>query len=379
MQVLSHNRTRIHTLTSIRAFFTLWVVIHHLNLERYTTDSLIVFIDKYFLHTGRGVVSFFFFISGFVICYTSKHWQGWKNFLIKRLSRVYPNHWIVSLTLAGFTFLLPLINGENLFYYVYKAFLNLSLLQSFVPDRTINFAHNGVTWTLSVEMFFYLCFIFIQRMESRNVLRLFTAILVAKLCLESLWVFYDINSFAHWLFFVFPVFRLPEFLLGVLICRLYFKDPGLVSWFKVHPLLIVLLTVLTIGVCRFFFSPYAIFLYSTIPSIFGLFLLLSCLGYESDKKNCFNHPFFLFLGDASYSIYLIHQPILNGTRRLFQALDLPMGVGLMLSLLAISVIIAVGYYVFIERKVYSWSVKFLQKIFGHQVSVSPALSKNTGT
>lgn len=85
MDILPQNRTRIHTLTSIRAFFTLWVVIHHLNLERYTTDSVIIFIDKYFLHTGRGVVSFFFFISGFVICYTSKHWQGWKNFLIKRL------------------------------------------------------------------------------------------------------------------------------------------------------------------------------------------------------------------------------------------------------------------------------------------------------
>ena len=336
------------------------MVIHHLNLERYTADSLIIFVDKYFLHTGRGVVSFFFFISGFVICYTSKHWQGWKNFLIKRLSRVYHNHWIVSLTLAGFTFMIPLINGDNLFHYLYKALLNLTLLQAFIPDRAINFAFNGVTWTLSVEMFFYVCFILIQKMSDRSVLRLFTALLLIKLALESLWVFYDLNAFTHWLFFVFPVFRLPEFLLGVLICRLYFKSPSSVSWFKVHPLLIVLLTILTIGICRYFFSPNAIYLYSTVPSIFGLFLLLSCLGYESDKKNCFNHPCFLFLGEASFSIYLIHQPILNGTRRLFEALNVQMGVSWMLSLFAISVIIAVGYYAFIERKAYSWSVKFLQ-------------------
>ncbi len=371
MELLREKQARIHTLTSIRAFFTLLVVIHHLNLERYTTDSLIIFIDKYFLHTGRGVVSFFFFISGFVICYTSKRWQGWKNFLIKRLSRVYPNHWIVSLTLAGFMFLMPLINGENLLYYFYKAFLNLSLLQAFIPDRTVNFAFNGVTWTLSVEMFFYLCFIFIQAMSNKNVLKLFSIILVVKLLLESVWVFYDLNLFAHWLFFVFPVFRLPEFLMGVLICRLYFKDPSSVSWLKIHPLLIVFLTILTIGMCRYFFSPYAICLYSTIPSIFGLFLLFSCLGYESHKKNCFNHPFFLFLGEASFSIYLIHQPILNGARRLFQILDIPMDVGLMLGLLVISVTIAVGYYVFIERKVYDRSVKFLQKLFRYQTSLEP--------
>ncbi len=355
------NYPRIDSLTSIRLFCTLLVVIHHLNLGLYTNNSFIVFLDKYILHTGRGIVSFFFILSGFVICYASQNWSGWKSYLIKRLSRVFPNHWIVSLTIAGFTFVLPLVAGENFFHYIAKAVLNLTLLQSFIPDRSINFCFNGVTWTLSVEWFFYLSFIFLRKQSTKSLWILFLSLCGAKLLLETVWVIFSIKPFAHWLFFVFPIFRLPEFLLGILLCRSYFKNPAAFSKFKMNPLIVMLASILTIAMCRYYFSPYAIYLYSTLPAIFSVLMLLCCLGNGSSARRFLNNKILVFLGEASFSIYLIHQPIFNGARRLFQKWGLTMTVSMMLALMAFSLLVAFLYFFFIERKVYQLSVKFLNK------------------
>jgi peptidoglycan/LPS O-acetylase OafA/YrhL len=320
---------------------------------------MIGFIDKYFLHTGRGVVSFFFFISGFVICYSYQNWSGWKSFFIRRFARVYPNHWIVSLTFASFTFLIPLLNKENLLVYLRNAVLNLTLLQAFVPDRLANFAFNGVTWTLSVEFFFYLAFIFLRRWSTKTLVLLFLTLYVSKLALETIWILFDIHHFAHWLFFVFPILRLPEFLLGMVMCRIYFKNPEAFSRFRINPFIIIISTILTIGSCRYYISPYAVCLYSTIPSIFGFLLLLSCLGYNNCKSAFFNNKICLFLGEASFSIYLIHQPILNGARKLFQKFGLTMTVGQTVITMLLSLVLAVGYFLLVERRVYHQFVKFL--------------------
>lgn len=361
MTYLSTKLARLNSLTSIRMFCTLWVVIHHLNLARYTNIPLISFIDNYFLHTGRGIVSFFFLLSGFVICYSSMHWSGWKSYLIKRLSRIFPNHWIVALTLGGFTFLIPLFEGGNLLHHLTKALLNLSLLQAFYPDRSVNFAFNGVTWTLSVEFFFYICFIFFRKMTTRNLFLWFLGLLTIKLSLEALWMVLHIQYLAHWLFFVFPIFRLPEFLLGMMLCRVYLNDPSPFLRFKLDPIFTFILTILTIGLCRYYLSCYAIPLYSTIPFLCSFLLLLSCLGHNREQSY-FNNKIFLFLGDASFPIYLIHQPVLNGARMLFQKWNLTMTVPLMLLMMLSSLLLALVYHVTIEKKIYTQSVKFLYQL-----------------
>lgn len=363
MSFQQEQRVKIHSLTSIRLFCTLQVVVHHLNLVHYTSDPLISFIDRYILHTGRGVVSFFFFLSGFVICYSSRHWSGWKSYLIRRSSRVFPNHWIISLTIAGFTFVVPLLQGEDLFHYIRKVILNLALLQSYVPDIGVNFSFNGVAWTLSLELSFYLFFLLIRRLTTGRIFFLFLVLYGTKLLLETIWVLFNIKYLAHWLFFICPIFRLPEFLLGVLMCRVYCKDSQVFIWFRVDPIAIIILTILTIGVCRYYFPSDAIYLYSTVPSFFGFLLLLSCLGKENNKSNYLSNKILLFLGDASFSIYLIHQPIFNGARRLSQKFGVTMSVSLMLAVALFSLVVAVGYFFFIERKVYERSVKFLDKLF----------------
>jgi peptidoglycan/LPS O-acetylase OafA/YrhL len=287
--------------------------------------------------------------------------------LIKRLSRVFSNHWIVSLTFAGFTFILPLLNGENLFSYIYKAILNLSLFQAFFPDRSVNFAFNGVTWTLSVDLFFYVFFIYLRRLNTRNLFFLFLSLFSIKFFLETVWALLNIKFLANWLFYIFPVFRLPEFLLGMLICRIHFNNTRAFSWFKIKPLKMFLSLILIIGICRYCLSPYNIYLYSFIPTILSFLLFLSCLALPNDQSNFFDKKLLLFLGEASFSIYLIHQPIFNLARKLFEKFKLTMSVGIMLLLMIFMLILAIGYFIFIERKVYKKSIKILHRLFDNLI------------
>jgi peptidoglycan/LPS O-acetylase OafA/YrhL len=102
----------------------------------------------------------------------------------------------------------------------------LFLLQAWSPDSPTYAGGNGVTWSLSVEMFFYLVFPFVlvalRRLRGRGlaVTAAVTLVLITTLPLIVAQAGVDTYSnLYYWLFFVFPPYRFGEFLLGMLLAR----------------------------------------------------------------------------------------------------------------------------------------------------------------
>lgn len=177
-----------------------------------------------------GVV-YFFMLSGFVcsLGYGQQLHDGSFNygtFIWKRLKKFYPMHLLCLLV-----FLLVSHAAFN-----EKVLLNALLLQSWVPDADWYFSCNKVSWFLSSLMFCYVVFPWVYRVMSGW----FTLIVVFVYILVYWLTPYDrINV----VLYVFPVVRFVDFYLGMLLCRLYERKPGMIAGSWIEMLMIVCLTV----------------------------------------------------------------------------------------------------------------------------------------
>ena len=116
------------------------------------------FFNGFFDFGGAGV-DFFFVLSGFIIFYIHQkdiaHPAKAKLFFIKRLIRVYPLYWLV----LGLKVSTSLVLGYDSDI---KSRTFLEIFQAIVllpQDRTVlSSSFLGVSWTLSFEMFFYCVF-----------------------------------------------------------------------------------------------------------------------------------------------------------------------------------------------------------------------------
>jgi peptidoglycan/LPS O-acetylase OafA/YrhL len=101
-------------------------------------------------------VSFFFILSGFVLRWTFDPKMSWGRFVSRRVSRIYPLHWLgLILSVAGFYYFGEAIGGYRGGRLATIA--NVLLVQDWIPGHPeIRQSWNGVSWTLSAEMFFYL-------------------------------------------------------------------------------------------------------------------------------------------------------------------------------------------------------------------------------
>lgn len=148
----SATRAKLHALTSLRFFAAAMVVLTHsrglFGISEYPwwTDM-----------TAPGV-SFFFILSGFILTYVYPSFEGKptgvRRFWLARFARIWPAH--ISAFLL-FCVLIP-ISFIRQYYPPLSALLNVLLLQAWVPTAHYLGAFNNASWSLSVEVFFYLSF-----------------------------------------------------------------------------------------------------------------------------------------------------------------------------------------------------------------------------
>lgn len=306
---MSKNTNIIHSLTSLRMFAALGVFLSHLGILSQSSLPVFNAAAKYFFNGYVGV-TFFYILSGFIINYSfSRHLEEGrfnnKDFIVYRLARLFPVH-IVSLIcvlfMFGYTRNFEATNKEALIY-------NALLLQSFIPDAGYYFSFNPVSWSISCEMFFYVCFCFLVNFKSKYLTGIFIVI-------QAVSVFMIVNPpsgiSGHWLFYINPLFRITDFVLGVIICRVFLSrkvtpKSGVCSVMEIGSLLFLGLTVYiaTNHVTNMNLKYDLLY----IPCMASIVIAFAFNGGVISK--ILANRYLILLGEASFSFYMFHWMIVS--------------------------------------------------------------------
>jgi peptidoglycan/LPS O-acetylase OafA/YrhL len=342
MSDMASPAMRLDKLTSLRFFAALLVVLFHLrtNLpQQGTLLHLYVQLSAY----GFMGVSVFYVLSGFVISLANDRWKGWRGYLLGRVTRIYPSHWIVTFALV--------LGWMIMRYHLYLLsswrvdLLNLLLLQAWVPRADYYLSLNAVSWSLSVEMFFYVAFLFLRRLSDAQI---YTLSILSYLILAGVALGLDDWADPYWSFYINPVARLPEFLAGMALYRLYRGGWLIMPSVPNIDFLFWLASMLAVAAFLGHRRVDAIYFYSLLPLPFCVLIMISLL--RDGSSAYMTNRFLVLLGESSFALYLIHQPVID-----FMNLVVRRGLGLNWLLvnsgtLLLCIGLSVGFYTFIESR-----------------------------
>jgi peptidoglycan/LPS O-acetylase OafA/YrhL len=278
---------RLLELDALRGIASIFVVLFH-----YSGFSG---IDLEFLQVGLTGVDLFFLISGYVIFMTLEKVNTGADFVISRLSRVYPSYLVMmSITIFCIVFL-----GHGNFPSARSLLGNISLFQPFFNVSYIEDAY----WTLTVEMQFYILMwlLFMTgRLKHIELLGIIFIILIQ---------FYELiarNYFPYSKLYIIPRSYFPiisyfqMFFAGII----FFKIRNISnSWQRLLLILICFISSILLypdsGKAHFYIS-------SELYSIMLLIYFLTFYLFANHKLQMIAVKPLLFFGTISYCLYLIH-------------------------------------------------------------------------
>lgn len=295
--------------------------------------------------TGVGI---FFVISGFVMYISSRKLMeqadGWRTFIKRRVIRIVPLYWLLTTVSVLIAVVAPsmVMNGNLDWAYVLKSYL-------FLPAATEPGHYEpvmGVGWTLNFEAFFYALFALALLFRAKVIPTL--ACVLVPCAVLSLFRTPAWPDFA----FYFNIETL-EFLAGMLIAR-YAVDKQ-APW----P---VATTALIAGLICILFVPWPVFPGSQIFIVLSAVLIVwATVMLERPMEGRWPR-IFLFLGGASYSLYLIHSMAAPIAPKLLSIVGVSSGILSVLLSIAISLVAATVCYVLVERPM----TKYLSRISGRK-------------
>jgi peptidoglycan/LPS O-acetylase OafA/YrhL len=303
----------IPALTGLRFFLAAWVVLHHLASKRMMLEASVQALPvavQNIAHRGYLAVGVFFILSGFVLArsYAATPWNraNLLRFGAGRLARVYPIYLVSLIMISPFIFEDLVSPGRPGVLSQAKPWLLADywfVLQGWTGPLPVQW--NTPAWSLSCELFFYLCFplvVFLLARSGRTGLTL--AVVVA---LGAPFWFRWMAVPSAWR----PIIHFADFLAGIAAASLYeqlqrsrFSLRGRGYWLYAPAALIGVLLVANPGMV-----PRSIDLNSALRPLNVLVLTGLALGgglpvQALSARAC------VFLGQASYSIYILHIPLL---------------------------------------------------------------------
>jgi peptidoglycan/LPS O-acetylase OafA/YrhL len=221
---------RLPSLTGLRWVAALLVFGFHVGTMRIVAEPDYQAVVDWLFTLGLSGVEFFFILSGFVLVWSYRDGERRRTFLRRRLAKIYPNHllmWVVVL-LVGLWFADP-VNG-------WAALGNLALVQAWNPTPGYFYSVNTVSWSLSCELFFYLCLPFVLPVLRRlRPAALWAVVVAAPLLIVALWPGQRLvpEESRWWFTQIFPLVRSLEFWMGVAAAELMrrgrWRGPGLTA------------------------------------------------------------------------------------------------------------------------------------------------------
>ena len=322
------KRENINTITSLRFFAAAAIVFGH-SVGYHGIPA--GWAGNFAHYQG---VSFFFVLSGFVlkISYPELRDRSSKfRFLVARFARIWPLHLFAFglfclIKIANHEVLWP--SSESISEWITPV-LNLSLLHAWSPFYAQSMSYNAVSWSISVELFFYVSFIWLIKIPSSKWYFLPIIGLVPAIALIGWthWMkipIYPENGYAlsiSIILYTNPASRLFEFTLGMAAASIFerFRD------YRVSELKGGILEIFAIGLLwfAFFVMNFSAFEVGPISQILapsiciwlercGAGPLFACVIFIFAFQGGFvsrllQNSFYVLLGEISFATYMLHQ------------------------------------------------------------------------
>jgi peptidoglycan/LPS O-acetylase OafA/YrhL len=319
-----------------------------------------------FFGSGYCGVTIFFVLSGFVLAFN--YFEDMRrlepgavyDFFVARFARVYPLYLLVLLYLVVRQHAL---GGEADGWWQH-----VLALQAWDPNDVDAYAFNGPGWSIGVEFFLYACFpllvpLLARLRVPRDVLLTAGAVALAMVGLVVWFVvagkgdlpWTDGGSAHRWLYRT-PLTRLGDFLLGILVARLFVQIGGRAGVARLGHWLAPAAALALVGLMAWpdlLFTAWSWDVAYAIPAavlIFGL--AVAPTGWLARGLAL---PVVVLLGEASYAFYLVHSPAISflGAGAWSERVS-----GSIVALEAFNVaaiaMLAVGLHLFVERPSRRW-------------------------
>jgi peptidoglycan/LPS O-acetylase OafA/YrhL len=311
--------------------------------------------QRYFamLGTGGMAVSFFFVLSGFVLTWSARPTDTAPKFWRRRFVRIAPNYvvaWVLALILLLLTTGAPSIS---------QSVPNLFLVQSWVPRSKVFFSMDWPSWSLSCEIFFYLCFPVLLRIA--NKLRANVLWPLAITVMALVWLvpvvgqrlstggghpLQGIPPYQFWFVYVFPPVRMLDFVLGILLARIVMTG----KWIPIS-LPVALAATVAGYVAQVYVPTLYGFAAATIVSM-ALLIPAAATADLEGRWSPLRGNTMVRLGELTYAFYLLHQLVLRyagwllGTGTKYAT---PVAIALILGLLVVTVAASWLLYTLVEE------------------------------
>lgn len=283
-----------NSLQIYRGVAAMMVVFHHIwnNVRHYYALDF-AWIDAV-AKSGRFGVDFFFVLSGFIICYSNFFCdqRDITVYLKNRFLRIFIPYWPIGICMLGLYFMFPAVSGNARDVSVLKT---LFLIPVEGPPAL------SVAWTLVFEIFFYLVFS-IWFFSKRGMAIFFFAWIILIFSRYSM----SITPESAFLKLATSYYNL-EFILGVAAAWIYRTG---FSNRRIATGLILLISLALIMI------PYMKPLTHILLGAFFSCIILVSLNTKFDHVSARN--FLMIIGNASYSLYLVHNPVISFALRILR-------------------------------------------------------------
>lgn len=256
-------------------------------------------------------VALFFVISGFLFTWGALQHDGfdWKNFFINRVLRIYPLYLLILI--VAFSLVRGSFSLDQVIFYAF----GLGNMQKNLGDFDI------VLWTISVEFQFYALFPFLILLLKHKGIRFIWGIIAALTLLRAI-IWFDhagLHDPTYWTL----LGRLDQFLIGMTVAWLAHRQGWLQGDFiqKVHPAKLVAGLAVASGFMMAVFWYYTRIGWRFNEAAFSIVwptveaLLWAFLGifYVALARRLRWKVLLAiqFAGMISYSLYLLHMPIIK--------------------------------------------------------------------
>ncbi len=310
----------------LRFFAALGVMLSHVGFG----DSYITNIS---FSTG---VNLFYCISAFLMMYTTQKSTP-KHFISKRLIRLIPLYWILTILTFFAAMLIPsLSDGSNSISELIKSLFFIPYVRDGLKTAAVIRPIVGPAWTLTYDIFFLFLFALSMKISHkwRGVLSsigCLTLLFVGKMLPDQIAIG-RVLARDFWLNYIFgiAVFYIWKFMQD----KEDLKKKALPIW-----------TIIGIASFAWLFIGYKPLILCAVLSFASLTCILLAMGEKSVPK------FFVTFGAISYSFYLTHYYVILiiGMFINFEELSIATCVG---TVIAFFLSLAVGYisYILIEKK-----------------------------